>query len=159
MSIWRERDVNIPNNFDDMSFNDKIKLLGFDLNNHANNEEILDKLFLHGKYANQSIENLTSSDLNQKTALSEINNDKKIVIFARLLRKDLISKEYYDTQTWRYQIKSLKNWCKHSIFNQLPGDLSEKNNEIEKLPLPKPLKGFLEEDLAQKDTQTPSPRP
>lgn len=150
--------MRISNNFDDMSFNDKIKLLGFDFNNHANNEQILDKLFLHGKYANQSIENLTSSDINQlKTALSEINNNNKIAIFSKLLRKDLISEAYYKTQIGRYG--SLQIWCRFFILNQLPGDRIEKINNIEKLPLPNLLKRFLETSFALKDTQTQSPRP
>ncbi|TLY47276.1 MAG: hypothetical protein E6K54_06555 [Gammaproteobacteria bacterium] len=142
-----------------MGFNGLIQLIGLDFNNQVNNEAVLDKLFLHGKYAKQAAENFTSYDFNNhKAALAELNNDKKINFFAKLLRKNLISKEYYDTQIMRYQITSLKTWCKHSIFKQLAANHSEKVNEIEKLPLPNPLKRFLEKDFAIADRQ-PSPSP
>lgn len=115
----------------------------------------MDKLFLHGKYAKQTAENFTSNDLNKhKAELAELNN-KKINFFAMLLRKNLISKEYYDAQIMRYQITSLKTWCKHSIFKQLPD-----NNKIEELPLPTRLKDFLKEaDITLTDTQASSPSP
>ncbi len=133
--------IHLPNNFNGMGFNDKVELLRFDFNSHANNEEILDKLFLHGK-----------------AALAEINNDQKIKIFAKLLSKNLISKKYYETQIGRYG--TLQTWCRYSIFNHLGDDQNEKLNNIEKLPLPTRLKDFLkEQDIAPTNNQINSPRP
>lgn len=147
----------LPNNFHDMGFNNQVKLLGFDLNNPANNEEIMDKLLLHGKYANPSTENFPSNNLSQhKAILAEINNDQKINFFAKLLSKNLITKKYYETQIERYGV--LKTLCRYTIFKQLQGDHTEKLNKIEELPLPKSLKQFLkDEDVAIADKQLNSP--
>lgn len=131
---------------------------------HENNEKIFDQLFFHGSDANaenQRIGNLNFSDSSfdqLKSLISNFTNHDRLKLFSGSLKENLISKEYYETQAWRYQIKPLKNWCKHSIFNRLPNDPLEKINEIEKLPLPKPLKRFLEEDLAQEASQIHSPR-
>lgn len=146
--------THLPNNFQDMSFDDKVKLLGFDFNNLANNEAILDKLFLHGKYAKQPAENSTSDDLNKhQAALAEIDDDEKINIFAKLLHKNLISKDYYDTQISRYQSQPLTHWGKHSLFKQLPDD-----DKVEELPQSTSQKDFLkEEETTPTNTFTNSP--
>lgn len=158
------------NNLDSL---DNFRLLGIkhsnnnssNNNHHGKNEKIFDQLFFHGNAIDsekRSIGRLNFSVSNftrLKSFITNFTSHERLKLFSICLKENLISKEYYDTQTWRYQIKPLKNWCKHSIFNRLPGDLSEKINEIEKLPLPKPLIRFLEEDLAQEASQIHSQRP
>lgn len=134
------------NNLDTNNPNTLLSYLGF-TSDHTINEAILDKLFLHEKYANYEnhlTENFSRSAFNtQKAFIAELSHKQKIKIFAKLLRMNKISADYYNTQIWRYEMKTLQTWCKHSIFKQLAGDYSEKIHSIGELPLPTPLRNFL----------------
>ncbi len=120
-------------NLDTNSLNNVSSLLrhcGLTPANHAKSEAILDQFFLH-------IEGL------EKDAQVMWSNSQKIKLLGILLRRDIISTDYYKTQAWRYQIKTLQDWCKHSIFSKFKSEGLK--NKIYQLPLPKPLQQNLVE--------------
>lgn len=114
--------------------------------NHAKSEAILNQFFLD----NEGLE---------KDTQVMWSNSQKIKLFGILLRKDIISTDYYKTQAWRYQIKTLQDWCKHSIFSKIQGESLK--NKIYQLPLPKPLQQelveFTEQQANVDHLELPSP--
>lgn len=132
-------------NLDTNSLNDVLSSFGLTAANHAKSEAILDKLFLH----NEGLE---------KDSLM-LSNSQKIKLLGILLRRDIISTDYYKTQAWRYQIKTLQDWCKHSIFSKIQGESLK--NKIYQLPLPKPLQQnlvqFAEQQANVDHLELPSP--